>query len=244
MLPAAFQPVRPPSFFISRWSLPLNNIGHESISRTRAPAGRCRTADPRTVRCRRSAGIGRRCWRARALMAMVIAAYRPALDAEFIWDDETNVTNNETLRSFDGLRQMWFVPQSIQQYYPLMYTTYWVEYRLWGLRPFGYHLVNILLHGAAVLLVWRVLSQVAVPGAWLAAAIFAVHPVEVESVAWVTERKNVLSLSLALLSMLAYLRFEPIEADARARPRMSESGGGMGRQLCSSPWHCLPRPWS
>ena len=149
-----------------------------------------------------------------ALVAMAVVAYRPALDAEFIWDDETNVTNNETLRSFDGLRQMWFVPQSIQQYYPLMYTTYWVEYHLWGLRPFGYHLVNVLLHGAAVLLVWRVLRRLAVPGAWLAAAIFAVHPVEVESVAWVTERKNVLSLSLALLSILAYLRFEPTESIA------------------------------
>jgi tetratricopeptide (TPR) repeat protein len=149
-----------------------------------------------------------------ALMVMVVAAYRPALDAEFIWDDETNVTNNETLRSLDGLRQMWFVPRSIQQYYPLMYTTYWVEYRLWGLRPFGYHLVNILLHGAAVLLTWRVLRRLEVPGAWLAAAIFTVHPVEVESVAWVTERKNVLSLSLALLSMLAYLRFEPAEPSA------------------------------
>ncbi|HEY4310141.1 MAG TPA: tetratricopeptide repeat protein [Pirellulales bacterium] len=157
-------------------------------------------------------------WAGVALVAMVVIAYLPALDAEFIWDDETNVTNNETLRSLDGLRQMWFVPRSIQQYYPLMYTTYWVEYHLWGLAPFGYHLVNILLHATAALLVWRLLLRLQVPGAWLAAAIFAVHPVEVESVAWVTERKNVLSLSLALLAMLAYVRFDPPEASTAPSP--------------------------
>jgi len=145
------------------------------------------------------------------LVVAVLVAYWPSLSAEFIWDDETNITNNQTLRSLDGLRRMWFVPSSIQQYYPLMYTTYWVEYHLWGLAPLGYHLDNILLHTAAALLVWRLLARLQVPGAWLAAAIFALHPVEVESVAWVTERKNVLSLALALLSILAYFRFSPPE---------------------------------
>ena len=143
---------------------------------------------------------------------MVAVAYLPVLKAELIWDDGENITINETLRSLAGLRQMWLVPKSIQQYYPLMYTTYWVEYHLWGVRPFGYHLVNVLLHGANSILVWRLLVRLEVPGAWLAAAIFAVHPVEVESVAWVTERKNVLSLAFALLSMLAYFRFDPPEA--------------------------------
>jgi tetratricopeptide (TPR) repeat protein len=142
---------------------------------------------------------------------MVIVAYLPVLQAELIWDDGENITTNQTLRSLDGLREMWLVPKSIQQYYPLMYTTYWVEYHLWGLRPFGYHLVNVLLHGANAVLVWRLLARLGVPGAWLAAALFAVHPVEVESVAWVTERKNVMSLAFALLSMLAYFRFDPPE---------------------------------
>lgn len=156
-----------------------------------------------------------------ALFGLVLVTFTPALRAELIWDDDANIIENATLRSLEGLRQMWFVPRSIQQYYPLMYTSYWLEYQAWGLHPFGYHLVNILLHGAAAVSVWRVLLRLQVPGAWLAAAIFAVHPVEVESVAWVTERKNVLSLSLALMSMLAYFRFAPLdesEGAARSTP--------------------------
>ena len=147
-------------------------------------------------------------------MLMVLIAYAPTLDAQLIWDDSENITANPTLRSWDGLRRMWFVPQSIQQYYPLMYTTYWVEYRLWGLSPRGYHLDNMLLHATAAVLLWRLLLRLAVPAAWFAAAIFALHPVQVESVAWVTERKNVLSLSLALAAMLWYLRFAPASPPA------------------------------
>ncbi len=159
-----------------------------------------------------------------ALVLIVLVTYAPVLSAGFIWDDEANVLDNVTLRSADGLRQMWFVPRSIQQYYPLMYTSYWIEYRLWGLAPLGYHLVNILLHATAVILVWRVLTRLRAPGAWLAAVIFAVHPVEVESVAWITERKNVLSLSLALLTMLAYFRFDPPEPEQAAATPSSSRG--------------------
>ena len=166
----------------------------------------------------------RRTWLAGgALVAMVFAAYIPVLSAGFIWDDEENVVTNAALHSVDGLRRIWFVPGSIQQYYPLMYTSYWVEYQLWGLDPLGYHIDNILLHAMASLLVWRLLARLQVPGAWLAAALFAVHPVEVESVAWITERKNVLSLPLALASLLCFLRFAPpdeYEGPAqRERPR-------------------------
>jgi tetratricopeptide (TPR) repeat protein len=156
------------------------------------------------------------------LLAMVAVVYLPVSQAKLIWDDGENITTNETLRSWDGLRQMWLVPQSIQQYYPLMYTTYWVEYHLWGLDPLGYHLVNVALHAAASVLVWRLLVRLRVPGAWLAAMLFAVHPVAVESVAWVTERKNVLSLCLALSSMLAYFRFalpEGASQDAATPPQ-------------------------
>ncbi|HEY4307853.1 MAG TPA: tetratricopeptide repeat protein [Pirellulales bacterium] len=172
------------------------------------------TAAPLTDEARAATSPRRAPWQtllgAGAIVLMIVATYAPVWHAGFIWDDEANVIDNTTLRSVDGLRQMWLVPRSIQQYYPLMYTTYWVEYQLWGLQPLGYHLVNISLHAVAALLVWRLLVRLKVPGAWFAAAIFAVHPVEVESVAWVTERKNVLSLSLALLSMLAYFRFAPL----------------------------------
>lgn len=146
-----------------------------------------------------------------ALVVLALAVYSGVWQASFIWDDDDYVINNQTLRSAEGLRQIWFVPRSIPQYYPLVHTTFWAEYQLWGLRPAGYHVVNVLLHGVAAILLWRVLLELKVPGAPLAAAIFVVHPVMVESVAWVTERKNVLSLPLALAALWCYLRFAPPE---------------------------------
>ncbi|HEY4309346.1 MAG TPA: tetratricopeptide repeat protein [Pirellulales bacterium] len=164
-----------------------------------------------------------------ALAAIVAVTYLPTLNAGFIWDDGENVLTNETLRTWDGLRQMWFVPQSIQQYYPLMYSTYWVEFHLWGINPLGYHIINVILHATASILLWRLLLRLCVPGGWLAAAIFAVHPVCVESVAWVTERKNVLSLSLALGSLLCYLRFAPSETEESVAGQMPEPSVGHWR---------------
>jgi tetratricopeptide (TPR) repeat protein len=151
--------------------------------------------------------------RAAALAALVLAAYWPIFHAGYIWDDDSYVTGNAALRSLDGLRRIWFQIGAVPQYYPLVFSTFWVEYHLWGLAPLGYHLVNVLLHMASVLLLWRLLTRLRVPGAWLAAALFAVHPVMVESAGWVTERKNVLSLALALGSLLSYLRFSPFEGE-------------------------------
>ena len=178
-----------------------------------------------------------------ALLALV--AYAPATRCAFIWDDEAYVTQNPTLRSLHGLWQMWFVPFSLPQYYPLVHTTFWIEYHLWGLHPLGYHLVNVLLHVASVLLFWRLLKRLRVPGAWIAAALLAVHPVMVDSVAWVTERKNVLSLALTLAAMIAYLRFAPADQSSTTgavdrAPRNNRSTGWRWyvAAWCSSSGRC------
>jgi protein O-mannosyl-transferase len=148
-----------------------------------------------------------------ALAALTIFAYRPAWHGGFIWDDDVYVTNNELLTAPDGLRRIWFSFDSPSQYFPLVYSTFRIEHALWGLNPIGYHWVNLLLHVANALLVWRVLARLNVPGAWLAGAIFALHPVQVESVAWITERKNVLMGFFFLLTLLAWLAF----VDGRTR---------------------------
>jgi tetratricopeptide (TPR) repeat protein len=147
------------------------------------------------------------CWVALALFGLLVAAYIPALGAGFIWDDDGYVTGNQTLRSLAGLWRIWFDPSATPQYYPLVHTTFWLEYHLWGLHAFGYHAVNLGLHAFSAFLLYRLLARLELPGAWIAAAIFALHPVEVESVAWITERKNVLSAVFYLGASLAMLRF-------------------------------------
>jgi len=150
-----------------------------------------------------------------AIVALTLLAYVPAIRGGFIWDDDLWITGNENLRSLGGLWKIWFAPLANPQYYPLVNTMYWVEYHLWGLDPLPYHLMNVSLHATSAVLLWRVLLRLAVPGAWLAAAVFALHPVQVESVAWITEGKNVLAGLFYLLALLAYLRFAPPE---RERP--------------------------
>jgi tetratricopeptide (TPR) repeat protein len=147
------------------------------------------------------------------IFALAATAYTPALRGGFIWDDDDYVTDNPTLINLDGLGRIWLEFGATPQYYPLVHTTFWIEYHLWQLHPFGYHLTNVLLHAVNALLLWAILRRLAVPGAWLAAAIFAAHPVHVESVAWITERKNVLSGAFYLSSMLLYLRFAGIGSD-------------------------------
>jgi tetratricopeptide (TPR) repeat protein len=151
------------------------------------------------------------------LAALTILVYRPAWNGGFLWDDDDYITKNELLTAPDGLRRIWFSLDSPSQYFPLTYSTFRLERALWGLNPTGYHWVNLLLHVANALLVWAVLFRLKVPGAWLAGAIFALHPVQAESVAWITERKNVLMGFFFLLTLLAWIAF----VDERTkRPRL------------------------
>ncbi|HEX4640751.1 MAG TPA: tetratricopeptide repeat protein [Chthoniobacterales bacterium] len=141
------------------------------------------------------------------LVVATVAAYQPAWRAGFIWDDDVYVTANRLLTAPDGLQQIWFSLESPSQYFPLVYTTFRLEHALWGLNAAGYHWVNILLHAANALLLWQLLRWLRVPGAWFAAALFALHPVQVESVAWITERKNVLMGFFFLLALLCWTAF-------------------------------------
>jgi len=140
------------------------------------------------------------------IVVATLLAYALMLRAGFIWDDDDYVTENSLLRSADGLARIWFTADT-PQYYPLVFTTFWIEHALWGLNPVGYHLVNVLLHAANALLVWRLARRLRLPAPWFIGAVFALHPVQVESVAWVTERKNVLSGLFYLLALRAYLAF-------------------------------------
>ena len=144
------------------------------------------------------------------LCLLVAVSYFPALSAGFVWDDEI-LTKAAPLHTWSGLAQIWFTPRALLpyevHYWPLLYTTFWLEHKLWGLAPLGYHLVNLLLHTGVVLLLWRLLRRLGVPGAWFAAAVFAVHPLHVESVAWVIGRKDILATLFYLSSVLAYIRF-------------------------------------
>jgi tetratricopeptide (TPR) repeat protein len=141
------------------------------------------------------------------LIVITITSYLPAIKAGFIWDDDYYVTDNPLLAAPDGLRRIWFSRDSPSQYFPMTYTTFRLEYAMWKLNPAGYHVTNILLHTVNALLLWGLLKRLSVPGAWLAGAIFALHPVNVESVAWITERKNLLMTFFSFLSLLCWLRF-------------------------------------
>jgi protein O-mannosyl-transferase len=141
------------------------------------------------------------------VVAALFVAYWPALHGSFLWDDDAHVTQPQ-LRSIQGLSRIWFDLGTTQQYCPLLHSAFWLQWQLWGDNPFGYHIVNLLLHSAAAILVYLNLRKLAIPGAWFAMAIFAVHPVMVESVAWVSEQKNTLSAVFYLSSMLSYLHFD------------------------------------
>jgi tetratricopeptide (TPR) repeat protein len=139
-----------------------------------------------------------------AIVAAGAIAYLPALGAGFVFDDHTLLLGPDaSVRR--PLAAIWF-GKEIWDYWPLTWTSFWIEWRLTGGQPWVSHAINVALHCAAAVLVWRVLAALRIPGAWLAALLFAVHPVTVESVAWVSERKNVLSAVLVLAAALRWIR--------------------------------------
>ena len=156
------------------------------------------------------------------MLVAVGIAYWPAISAGFIWDDDTAITANPLLKTARGLWMIWSQPALSPQgyYWPVTNTAFWVQYQLWGQHPLGYHLTNIALHAANALLVWALLNRWSVRWAWGAAALFALHPVNVESVAWAVEQKNTLSLLWMLLATHACLRHE-------SRPRARVYAGAL-----------------
>jgi tetratricopeptide (TPR) repeat protein len=144
-------------------------------------------------------------WAVLLLAGLAALAYAPALRGGFVFDDDNLVTRNVLIQAPGGLARIWFTTEPVD-YWPVTMTSFWAEWRLWGADPAGYHVDNLLLHLGAALLIWRILRRLGVPGAFGAALLFAVHPVNVQSVAWIAERKNTLSLGFFLLSILGFLR--------------------------------------
>ena len=140
-------------------------------------------------------------------MIVTLIAYYPAWHGAPLWDDDAHLTRVD-LRSLTGLWRIWFDVGATQQYYPVAHSAFWLFHALWGDDTLGYHLVNIVLHATSAYLVAVILRRLAIPGAALAALIFALHPVHVESVAWITELKNTLSGVCYLGAVLTYLRFD------------------------------------
>ena len=151
----------------------------------------------------------RHAWPVLALGLLVAISYIPAMQAGFVWDD-TIFTETAAVQEWSGLERIWFSPSEIRReghYWPIVYSSFWLEHKLWGFDPTGYHAVNIVLHFLNCLLLWQLMRRLAVPGAWAIAAVFAVHPLHVESVAWVIERKDLLSGLFYLSAALVWIRF-------------------------------------
>ena len=157
------------------------------------------------------------------LILSVISTYTQVWKAGFVLDDEIILTANPCIIGPLGLKEIWTTPAA--DICPLTLTAFWVEHALWGLNPLPYHLVNVLLHGACAILLWRLLRSLRVQGAWLGAALWALHPIAVESVAWITEMKNTESGVFFLLSILFFVRW------IRTKDLGGRTGGGWSYAL-------------
>jgi tetratricopeptide (TPR) repeat protein len=161
------------------------------------------------------------------ILVLVFLAYLPSFKPEFIWDDDTAVYRNPLVRADNGLYYIWCSALN-HDYWPLTYTSFWFEWRLWGENAVGYRVSNVLLHACAGILLWRVLRRLQIRGCWWAALIYGLHPVCVASAAWITERKNTLSLVFFLVSVLWYLRYaeSPESTGQRSDVRGQRAEGG------------------
>lgn len=146
--------------------------------------------------------------KALGMAALALWIYWPALRGDWLWDDDTLIANNHLVHDPSGLWKIWFQPTGLVDYLPLKVTLEWLEWHLWGNDTLGYHLVNLALHLASAFLVWRLLAKFGLKLAWLGGLIFISHPVQVESVAWISELKNTLSLPFFLLAVCAYIDYE------------------------------------
>jgi tetratricopeptide (TPR) repeat protein len=159
-------------------------------------------------------GPARRMGMAVLLVMLGLVVYLPSLRNGFVWDDDTFLTKNPLIQAPDGLARFWFTTQPTD-YWPVTSTTLWLEWRLWGTHAAGYHATNLVLHLGEGLLLWSVLRRLRVPGAYLAALLFVVHPVNVESVAWIAQRKNLVAMLFFLLSVWCFLRTSLVARDGR-----------------------------
>jgi protein O-mannosyl-transferase len=141
------------------------------------------------------------------IFCATLAAYFPALRGGLLWDDSSHLTK-PGLQSFHGLWRIWFELGATQQYYPLLHSAFWLEHRMWGDAVVGYHLTNLALHALSACLVVMIIKRLSLPGAWFGGFVFALHPVHVESVAWISEQKSTLSGVFYLASLLTYLQFD------------------------------------
>ena len=155
------------------------------------------------------------------LIAFVSIAYAQVFRAHYIWDDESHLTRNPCVIGPLGLKEIWTTAQAV--YYPLVLTTFWTLHKFIGLNPLPYHLLNVLLHAASAVLLWRILQLLKIRGAWLGAALWALHPVMVQSVAWITELKNTQSCVFYLLAILFFLKWND-QGGAVSRPPQRRTG--------------------
>ena len=203
-----------------RERLAAERAAESSAGRTRDAADAPRPAAARSapaLGAGNGSARGLRRLQAPALAFLLVASYLPVLGAGFVWDDVI-FTDEPVVHAWSGLWNIWFSPGDIADeghYWPVVYTSFWLEHKLWGPAPLGHHAVNLLLHLVNVLLIWRLLQRLAAPGAWVVAAVFAVHPLHVESVAWVIERKDMLSGMFYLSAALTWVGF--VEAPRRGR---------------------------